>query len=379
MAPSQRPPACEPPRVVQFASDSAKRWRASELPSLGDATGRRSPRYVPSMPSAPTHANLRQLFSRLVLGMLAPLGTASCSGSDNHSAACAPVLKSNTCVLAMVTFPCGFDGEDGGALPLATCDAVCGTEPVPPPSCSLSSPISIPAGGAATILCDRQCTTAGRRPRGLLRPHRTTSRGPVGEWLAFSAHLEAASIPAFERLATDLAQLGAPRALIGRACSAARDEARHARVMTRLARQRGATVPRVVVRPVRPASLARLAAENAAEGCVRETYGALVATWQAAHACDPAIRASMARIASDETRHAALAWSLHAWVSQRLTRSERRIVDRVRAAALESLRSEATHPPHPDTEREAGLPPAHVARALWLSLQALVITGARDS
>ncbi len=37
MTPSQRPPACEPAPCVQFASAIAQRWRASELPSLGDA------------------------------------------------------------------------------------------------------------------------------------------------------------------------------------------------------------------------------------------------------------------------------------------------------------------------------------------------------
>ena len=56
--------------------------------------------------------------------------------------------------------------------------------------------------------------------------------------------------------------------------------------------------------PRRPVEIAR---ENAEEGCVRETFGALLAAHQAAYACDPEVREVMTRIAGDELRHAALA------------------------------------------------------------------------
>jgi hypothetical protein len=64
------------------------------------------------------------------------------------------------------------------------------------------------------------------------------------------------------------------------------------------------------VAPAPPArSLEELAVENAVEGCVRETYGALTAIWQARTAKDPSVAAAVRRIARDETRHAALSWA----------------------------------------------------------------------
>ena len=54
------------------------------------------------------------------------------------------------------------------------------------------------------------------------------------------------------------------------------------------------------------ATLAALAIENATEGCVRETFGALIAWWQAAAATDPAVR-RVART-SPPTRAATPTW-----------------------------------------------------------------------
>lgn len=79
---------------------------------------------------------------------------------------------------------------------------------------------------------------AGRRPAGLRpRRHGVTS---LGQWLAAQAHLEAASVPAFLRLARELRTHAAPAALVRAAMAAAGDERRHARVMTTLARRHGA-------------------------------------------------------------------------------------------------------------------------------------------
>src|SRR4029079_4274037 len=59
--------------------------------------------------------------------------------------------------------------------------------------------------------------------------------------------------------------------------------------------------------------LAEVAIENAVEGCVRETFGAMMATYQAAHAEDAEIARIMRRVARDETRHAALSWAVARW------------------------------------------------------------------
>jgi hypothetical protein len=97
------------------------------------------------------------------------------------------------------------------------------------------------------------CT--GRRPAGLRRAAPAAARDALGAYLASMAHLEAASIEAFERLARELETHRAPASLVAAARRAARDETRHARAATRLARRAHATPPRVVVRPARPRSL----------------------------------------------------------------------------------------------------------------------------
>jgi len=180
----------------------------------------------------------------------------------------------------------------------------------------------------------------GRRPAGLQLAPACDAADPedLGRQLAALAELEAASVPAFERLALELRAHGAPAELVRRARIAMRDEVRHACVMTELAARHGCTPRAVSVPelPVRP--LAVIARENAVEGCVREAYGALVATYQAAHA-EPALRAAFAAIARDERRHAAFAEDVHAWILSALDRVSRDRVVAARAFAEAELRA----------------------------------------
>ena len=93
--------------------------------------------------------------------------------------------------------------------------------------------------------------------------------------------------------------------------------------------------------------LGALAIENEVEGCVRETYGALVATWQAVHARDREVRATMKEIAREETQHASLAWEVARWAQGRLDPGTRRRVADARKQALDALATEiAGDPPH---------------------------------
>ncbi len=84
--------------------------------------------------------------------------------------------------------------------------------------------------------------------------------------------------------------------LVRAARRSAREEIRHARSAGRLARRFGAVPVRArygascLVR-----SLEDVALENAIEGCVRETYGAAVAWWQAERSHDPQIAREMRR------------------------------------------------------------------------------------
>src|SRR5207244_884717 len=118
----------------------------------------------------------------------------------------------------------------------------------------------------------------GRRPAGLVAPSRSGRGGDeVGAYWARAAHLEAASVHAFRTLAADLHAYGAPRRLVEAASRAAGDEVRHARACATLARRHGSSPVPVVVRSPPSRSLVEIAEENAVEGCVRETWGALVA------------------------------------------------------------------------------------------------------
>jgi hypothetical protein len=183
------------------------------------------------------------------------------------------------------------------------------------------------------------------------------------------AALEGASVQAFRSLGDDLSAHGAPRALV-RACRrAARDEIRHARATRGLFRRRGRGVAiSTAPRRVRP-SLEEIALENAVEGCVRETYGALVAHWQSRTAADPRIRATMQRIAADETRHAALSWSIHAWTRSRLSRDARARVEAARRKAILELVPRSSRSYRGEWMHLAGLPSALQARALAEALE----------
>ncbi len=176
----------------------------------------------------------------------------------------------------------------------------------------------------------------GRRPPGLVRP-RVAAFDPVAADLAEAAHLEAASVLAFQRLADELAALGAPRSLVERSRAAARDEVRHADVMARFARRAGAEPPPVETTwsPARDAFAVAL--DNAVEGCVLEAFAAVTARFDAALASCSELAAALDQIAEDEGRHADLAWDIAAWLEPQLSSSERAAVGAARSAALATL------------------------------------------
>ena len=206
-----------------------------------------------------------------------------------------------------------------------------------------------------------QCS-GGRRPS-RLRFAKDNARTPVTRWLARMSQLEAASVPAFRRLASQLRHHDAPAGLVHAARAAARDEIRHARVLRAIASAHGAQAgsPRCPAPPKVP-SLAELARANEVEGCVRESYGALVAAHQGAVASDVNVRTAMAAIAPDELRHADLARAIRAWALPQLTPAQR---GRVRSAGLRELQRLAHAPPAPESVRERlGFPSEGVCRLM---------------
>ena len=158
------------------------------------------------------------------------------------------------------------------------------------------------------------------------------------ERLTNMAYLEAVSVHAFERLERELGAHGAPPSLLREAQRARRDEVRHTAMTARLARERGGS-PRLpeAPAPFRARTLLEMAIENAVEGCVRETYGAVQGLVEAQISRDRGIRRAMKSIAADECRHAELAWAVHAWAMPRLSESGRLQVERAMKDAITEI------------------------------------------
>ncbi len=211
------------------------------------------------------------------------------------------------------------------------------------------------------------CTVAGRRTEGqrLTEPLTGSARGV---WLAEMAELEAVAVIAFRRLGRELASRGAPKELLSRVRDAIRDEIRHTRSMRALARREGIEPRTPCVEPSGTRELLAIALENVREGCVRETYGALVAWHQSIHAEDPTVREAMRDIAEDETDHAALSIDVADWLDGRLDAAERETVLRGRADALQALHDEIDAAVDPVLERGIGLPGRARGRALLEAL-----------
>ncbi|MFB1479220.1 ferritin-like domain-containing protein [Corallococcus sp. RDP092CA] len=209
----------------------------------------------------------------------------------------------------------------------------------------------------------------GRRPAGLQVAEARESAEALGRYFADAARLEAASVHAFLRLRDELALHGADLGLQDAARRSAMEEVMHARVTERIARRFGGTPQRPVVEELPLRSLVDVALENAVEGCVRETYGALLAHHQALHARDLEVRQAMVGIAEDETRHAALSWDIDQWARPRLSEEERAAVKEAQKRAVALLREEVAVPLDASIITEAGMPTPEAALALLDTLE----------
>lgn len=221
---------------------------------------------------------------------------------------------------------------------------------------------------AVVVPKDDNCSI-GRIPGGLTSAVSCEDEGGLGAFWARAAHLEAASVAAFERLARELRAHGAPEELVEAALRSAREETRHALLTGALARRHGAARPVPVVEngPVR--TLEEIALENAVEGLVRETYGALVAHHQARHAGDEMTRRVVQSIAVDETRHAEFSWELHEWLVARLDTGARARVEAAHRRAIDAFEESFVREPSEEVRRAAGLPTESAARQLYSALR----------
>jgi hypothetical protein len=220
------------------------------------------------------------------------------------------------------------------------------------------------------VVAHLECV-GGRRPGNYRRGIGDVTCNAVGRFLADQADLEAASVRAFADVYADLVELGAPADIRRAVIRAAADEVRHAQVCARLARRYGATA---VLRRSSPAprrSLHAFAIDNAIEGCVRETFGAAVAGYQARTAGDPLVRRAMYRIARDEAKHAALAWRIQRWLLPRLGVEDRRTMLAASTAARVEL-STTMLVRDPTLVQTLGLPAPAAATAMLADLDTRV-------
>ncbi|MBT9555761.1 MAG: hypothetical protein IV100_07010 [Myxococcales bacterium] len=212
---------------------------------------------------------------------------------------------------------------------------------------------------------------AGRRPTGAVaRAHDASA--PIGPTLAKAATDEAASVPAFLELARDLASHGAPDALVAACRRAAADEVHHAAAMGRLAAEYGALPEAARVRPSSIPSLLALAVQNAVEGCVGEGWNALLASHQAGAAKHPELASTMAVIAADEIRHAALATSIDAWIRPLLTDVERELVGDAARQALAALQGSCDGVADRTVRAAVGLPSLETRATLLAAIGPLL-------
>ncbi|MFV8752948.1 ferritin-like domain-containing protein [Nannocystaceae bacterium ST9] len=143
-------------------------------------------------------------------------------------------------------------------------------------------------------------------------------RAALAEFWSDAARAEHSSIAGFHRFALDLMAHAAPPDLLARAIQAAADELGHARDCFVIASHYAGRplgpgpMPLGDAAPV-AASLVELAVSTAREGCLSETTAAWVAGELASSATDPAVRATLDRIAREEAEHAELAWATLRW------------------------------------------------------------------
>lgn len=291
----------------------------------------------------------------LLLGASLLAGAAGCTCPDGHTEDEAQITRA--------TYQAQIDAclADDRAC-AALCGAVFGLGPEHQlEKCVISAIDAKSAHVEATWFQPVDCP-GGRRPGGLLEP-RCNARA-AGAWLAKTATIEAASITAFARLVRLLEKHGAPERFVSEARRAILDEIVHARLVAQLAWRMGARVevPAIAARAAEP-TLFELARENAVEGQVAETFGALLATCQAQLATDRDVRGVFARIAEDEARHAALAHELAGWFDAQLAAPERAAIAAARRAAAAAIAHDFDVPVSDSERALLGIPDAARLRA----------------
>jgi hypothetical protein len=182
--------------------------------------------------------------------------------------------------------------------------------------------------------------------RELVRALDDAARSELAALWTADALAEHASVASFARFTLQLLAHAAPPGLVLQAVAAQTDEVAHARAAFALASlYAGAPVgpgPLAIDGALDgPHDLVGLATAVVLEGCVGETLAAAELDLASRTCSDPALAATLRRIAADEQRHAELAWRTVRWAIDRGG-------PRVRDAVREAFAAIACAPTPPD-------------------------------
>ena len=149
------------------------------------------------------------------------------------------------------------------------------------------------------------------------------TRRALAAWWLQDAQKEHGSVPAFARVAWQLAALGAPADLLEQSHRAALEEIEHTRICFALvAGYAGApcsveAMPELQGNALGDFSLETMATDSLIDGCLLEDLNADAAELALLRAADPAVRAALTAIAAEERSHGELAWNILAWCLER--------------------------------------------------------------
>ncbi len=233
---------------------------------------------------------------------------------------------------------CASDADCLASAAGQYCDATSGSFACVPGGCAIGRPFLVEGCERVAPLVERADWLELELPLDVVGvPHELCLRAAEG-W-ARVGQMEHASVAAFARFALQLLQLGAPPQLVEAATSAMSDETRHAKlafgVASRYARKPLGPGQLDIERSLGEASLLEVVRLVMREGCIGETAAALEAREIAEHVTEPSLRASIARVAEDETRHAELAWRFVRWA---LEQEPVEVAEVVRAELLRAER-----------------------------------------
>lgn len=248
---------------------------------------------------------------------------------------------------------CKVDADCGPKAYCATASGICGGYTF---SCTKQEDECLggsecPNGTCYDIADHRSCDPGGvcGRPFLVEETARTADVEPRRDWLdltiapdlsglspleraQLAAHwsrlgqMEHASIAAFARFNLQLLALGAPADLVEACNQALVDETSHARLCFAFASAYAGTKlgpsKLDMSHCFEETTLLSVTKLVIAEGCIGETSAALEAREDADKATDPVVRNALLRIASDEQRHAELAYRFLRWALEQMTNEE---------------------------------------------------------